>query len=1421
MDVRGKILADIKLGGIILPAEFLIIDRLSYDVIIGEDILEATRASIHTHTKILSLYDGLINIPMTHSGDFDLVKTISAVTIPAMSEAIVNVQCTHKLAAGAYIIEGRSNPANNPLIIGKTLVNGNNLLYPCRVMNVSEKEIKLKPKTTLGVLSPVTVEKSNEIQSREQMKTGKSHEEQLKAVEEKGISFKNCAFTGDDFRALVELLFNNLDLFATTIKDLPGCTMGDLRIETGNNPPVRMRSYRQSPEDYKETKRQIDELLEAGMITHSDTPYSSPILLVKKKDGSSRMAIDYRALNTQTELISWKLNTFEEILDCVSAKKPNFWSSIDLRSGYWQMPLDPETAHKSGFEFGDCTYAWKVCPFGLSSAPARFSQLMSKVVQGLTFDILLVYLDDTIVFSRDPRSMIQNLRTVFDRLREANLRMHPGKCTFGAKEILFLGHRFSADGYGMNDEKIKIVRDYPAPKSPKQIKQFLGLASYYRRFLKSFSTIAEPLRNLLRQDVPFVWSEACQKSFDTLKNALITAPILALPDFTLPFTLTTDACENGIGWILANKHPDGTERVCAYGGRGLRPNERNWTISELEGLAMIEGIRANHVYLAHKSFEIITDHRALAFIKTMRLPSSPRLTRMSLYLQGYKFTITYKPGPQNTAADALSRIPREHDIIAPDDAEVLATITKHERVTIEFDVDNTVYAVSETLNVNDFDLPTMEEIKESIRDCPELGPMFVYLERGVLPNDDNVARKIVFKAQEYVLRDGLLYHLYTPRTKRLDRVLATVSRVCIPQKHRKVVLQSVHEKLNHLGFDRGYSTIKCRFYWDRMYTDLHEHITSCFDCQRCKPNTHPLHNPVGKLPIAQPLTHWSMDLHGPYCESNGYKYILALICTTSGWVELIPTSNTSAEIVVQAIHDHIICRYGLCRSLTLQTDCGSAFASKLTKLYCDTFGIKQTFSSPYNPRANSRVESVGGSINSALRLLCDSQSNWSKHLQSVAYSLRASASSNVGFSPFECIFGKRMEIACDHMLPESTIGDLDKNTAEVSQRLKVLHQVAIQNANESSDRCRERINKNAKLPSYKIGDKVLLYDNTLKKGQCQALKIKFKGPYEITQICPGYAYKLLHCETRAEVKRPVHANRLRPLHVRVIKPQDVQRAERTVVFDELIGVSRVQVIIDDVMERCDNGILCFVNEELKPIGEDSVRLHTLGGTHVRDLMTNATRGNSIPAGVLVTPVSNMNTQSLINVVLNGETDPDIRNKVLYGLCVANEHVETISVPFPGIRGFETQLWESAQTMAEILQSFCLSTSRTCNITSVCIICNSLLAADVLSVVFKTVLSPSNCGDAQIVPHSDVSVSPDNTESVVADETITTDVVNKEEKWFSISRILKQRMYKSKRQFLVEWSDGSTPSWLHRPDVSDDAVAYFQQNRKQRRHKKRQ
>ena len=303
-------------------------------------------------------------------------------------------------------------------------------------------------------------------------------------------------------------------------------------------------------------------------------------------------------------------------------------------------------------------------------------------------------------------------------------------------------------------------------------------------------------------------------------------------------------------------------------------------------------------------------------------------------------------------------MPRENEVIEPDDDELIATINENNtsRITIEFDVDcNELGVPINAISVDDcLSLPTLGDINAVIRDGPDFSSILAYLEHGTLPEDIAKARRIVVESHDYVIKDGTLYHLFVPRTKRLDRAMATISQICVPKQIREIVARELHNNNGHLGVDRLYSTVKCRYYWPGQYKYLHDYVITCLDCQRCKRPIHRGKTPVGELPITNPCTRFNVDIHGSYpLSGDGYRFVLAFICCTSGWPELIAVRDTSAEAVVQAIHDHIVCRYGLCRSLTLQSDCGSAFISKLTKLYCQMFGVKQSFSSPYRPQANS------------------------------------------------------------------------------------------------------------------------------------------------------------------------------------------------------------------------------------------------------------------------------------------------------------------------------------------------------------------------------------------------------------------------------------------------------------------------------------
>ena len=810
---------------------------------------------------------------------------------------------------------------------------------------------------------------------------------------------------GEDLDKLITLLYENIDLFATSLAELPGCDLLKHRIETGDSPPVRQRSYRQSPEEKAEISRQTAEMCKAGIIQESDTPYSSPVLLVRKKSGELRFVVDFRKLNSVTTLTSWPLPVLEDILDVVSEQKPTLWSSVDLRSGYWQAELDPETAHKTGFQTHEGGWCFKRLAMGLCGGVQFFQMLMQKCLKGLTTSTALVYLDDILILAVNPSQMIERLGQVFDRFRQSKLRMHPSKCRWAVEKVSFLGHVLDKNGVHVDQNKIKIVKEFPVPTTAKRVRSFLGLANYYRRFVKGFSQISAPLRNLLQKDVRFVWTDQCQEAFDKLKTALITAPVLALPDFNRPFILTTDASLTGIGYILSQRDDEGRERVCSYGGRSLRPNESRWGISEIEGLAVCEGVRTFHVYLAGKPFEIVTDHISLTYLQKMKLSGNNRLSRWALFLQGYKFTITYKPGERLTSADALSRIPWEEVEKKCEDAVAVVQTTeqtKLERTTIEFDLEGVLPDEHIAVAAEEIEsLPTLEEIKMIIRDCPDFAQIIEYLEKGKLPEKEESARRVLVESQDYVLHDGVLYHLYTPRTRRIDRALAVIRQVCVPRQFRERVAEELHSRNAHIGFDRLYSTVRSRFYWPGMYTFLHNYVITCLDCQRCKRPIHPNQTPVGALPVALPCTRWNVDFHGRFPESGGKKYILVFICCTSGWPEVVATEDTTAETVVQALYDNIVTRYGLPRSITLQSDNGSGFIAQLTRTFCKTFGLRQCFTTPYNPQANVKVEGWADIIHKSLRVMCKEQAEWAKHLQSVAWAYRASATTNLVLSPFE------------------------------------------------------------------------------------------------------------------------------------------------------------------------------------------------------------------------------------------------------------------------------------------------------------------------------------------------------------------------------------------------------------------------------------
>ena len=347
-------------------------------------------------------------------------------------------------------------------------------------------------------------------------------------------------------------------------------------------------------------------MLDQGVVRPSTSPWSSPIVMVRKKDGSWRFCVDYRKVNAVTRQDAYPLPRIDATLDSLTGSA--YFTTLDLASGYWQVELDNEAKEKSAFSTPSGHFEFNVMPFGLTNAPATFQRLMECVLAGLTPSECLVYLDDIIVFSTSFAEHLSRLQAVFRRLQHAGLKLKPNKCYFATKEVRYLGHIVTAEGVKPNPAKTKAVSTYPVPQDVHELRQFLGLANYYRRFVKDYSQIAEPLHQLTRKTSKgFQWTPSCQEAFEELKDRLTTPPILGYPDFSQEFILHTDASATALGAVLCQAQ-NGQERVISYWSRQLSKPERNYSTIEREALAAVAAIKEFYPNLYGFSFTLVTDH---------------------------------------------------------------------------------------------------------------------------------------------------------------------------------------------------------------------------------------------------------------------------------------------------------------------------------------------------------------------------------------------------------------------------------------------------------------------------------------------------------------------------------------------------------------------------------------------------------------------------------------------------------------------------------------------------------------------------------------------------------------------------------------------------------------------------------------------
>ncbi len=634
------------------------------------------------------------------------------------------------------------------------------------------------------------------------------------------------------------------DVFSKGDHDLGRTSLIEHKITTKSETPIKQRPRPLPPKQSAEVERQVQLLLKSGMISVSDSAWSSPIVCVTKKDGSMRMCCDYRKLNDVTIKDAHPIPPINESIDALSGAK--FFCSLDLVSGYHQVPMHPESKEKTAFCTRSGLYSWNVMGFGLTNAPATFQRLMEKVLHKLHWSICMVYLDDVLVFGASVTQVLERLELVFIRLRSAGLKLKPKKCHLFKTEILYLGYKISADGVHTDPAKIKAVKEFPRPTSIQGVRQFLGLTNYYRKFVENYAKTAFPLNRLLDKPDPkaeFVWSDKCEQAFNVLKEKLITAPILALPMEEGMYYLDTDSSAEGIGGVLQQMQ-DGKLKVIAYSSKALSQAERNYCVSRQELLAIVYHVNHFRCYLWGNHFIVRSDHASLKYLISFKNPNG-QLARWIDSLSEYDFEIVSRPGRSNGNADSLSRIPcggkkcmcnyscsdptleEFHDQPCP-----LRTL--HDELLVDLsceDIDLSLVMGVDT-QISDVDpearseategdtnveypFPwTNESMQRAQEEDPVLKEVLKWLKTGVKPVWKEVSetgeeiKSFLGSWKNLSIQENVLFR------RNIDiNFKQTTFQMVIPAVYRKQLLHHYHDSLvgGHLGVPKVYSKLQANF----------------------------------------------------------------------------------------------------------------------------------------------------------------------------------------------------------------------------------------------------------------------------------------------------------------------------------------------------------------------------------------------------------------------------------------------------------------------------------------------------------------------------------------------------------------------------------------------------------------------------------
>lgn len=881
-----------------------------------------------------------------------------------------------------------------------------------------------------------------------------------------------------------------------------------------DNTPVKRSYVSIPPPMYEEVKAYIDDLLRRGWIRPSRSAYSSPMVCVRKKDGSLRLCIDYRQLNNKTSKDCHPIPRIQDTLNTLGGKK--WFSTLDQGKAYHQGFMTKESRHVTAFVTPWGLYEWVRIPFGLTGAPATYQRFMEETLREVRDRCCLPYMDDALVYSKTFEEHISHLRRVLRLLKKRGVKLKPSKCKLFRQEVKFLGHIVSADGYRVDTADIEAVQSLKEqrPKNIGEVRRLLGFLGFFRKYIPNFSRRAKKLYLLLEtkdkniakkkngqlpSGTSVLWTEEHSAIVADLVDLLVSKPVMAYPDFSKDFELHVDASQEGLGAVLFQKQGNGRLAVIGYGSRTLTPAEKNYHIhsGKLEFLALKWAISERfRDYLYHaQHFTVYSDNNPLTYILTTAKLDSAR-HRWVAELADFNFDICYKPGRLNGDADGLSRMPLDESHLREYTEKVgkavVVAILKNS-TCLQHGEAAWVAVLSDdpaVMNITEDKTPgklvTVDNLRKAQQKDPDIGWIFREKVEGKqkpvsMPSSSAGTRVLLREWDKLEINaSGVLV-----RNVR-DKDMKKREQCVLPNMYREEVLHRLHNDMGHLGVDRTLTLIRERFFWPFMAQEITQYITRRCTCVKDKPPAQHERAPLKSISTSGPFELLSIDFLHLDKSSGGHEYILVLMDHFTRYAQAYPTRNKTAKTVAEKIFNDFVLKFGL--PARLHHDQGGEFENKLMQEMQKLCGIASSRTTPYRPEGNGQVERFNRTLLNMLKTLpSDKKKSWHLSLGKLVHAYNCTRNEATGYSPFYLLFGRSPRLPVDILFGVSVEEGqepvpMSKYVKDFKESLQEAYKKSETSADLGAERNRNRFNDRVRSVNIQPGDRVLVRNMTERGG---------------------------------------------------------------------------------------------------------------------------------------------------------------------------------------------------------------------------------------------------------------------------------------------------------------------------------------------------